>query len=47
MPQARADVLPAALTTILAIAEMGGLHAFRHSLYNLRWGVADELLGSN
>lgn len=44
MPAARADVLPAALATIIAVAELGGIEAYRHSLYNLRWGVADELL---
>jgi exopolyphosphatase / guanosine-5'-triphosphate,3'-diphosphate pyrophosphatase len=42
----RADVLPAALTTLLALAELGGIRAFRHSLRNLRWGLAAELLGS-
>jgi len=44
MPAARADVLPAALATVIAIAELGGIEAYRHSLYNLRWGLADELL---
>ena len=44
MPAARADVLPAALATVIAAAELGGFEAYRHSLYNLRWGVADELL---
>lgn len=44
MPAARADVLPAALATVITLAELGGLEAYRHSLYNLRWGVADELL---
>ena len=44
VPEARADVLPAALTTMIAIAELGGFSAFRHSLFNLRWGLAAEML---
>lgn len=44
MPEARADVLPAALATLITVAESGGLEAYRHSLYNLRWGLADEAL---
>ncbi len=45
LPPARADVFPAALATILALAETGGLQEFRHSFHNLRWGLAAELLG--
>jgi exopolyphosphatase / guanosine-5'-triphosphate,3'-diphosphate pyrophosphatase len=41
----RADVFPAALVTLLALAELGGFQAFHHSFRNLRWGVAAELLG--
>ena len=44
MPAARADVFPAALVTVLAVAESAGLDHFHHSLHNLRWGVAAELL---
>lgn len=44
MPSARADVFPAALATIIAIAELGGFAGFIHSFYNLRWGLAAELL---
>jgi exopolyphosphatase/guanosine-5'-triphosphate,3'-diphosphate pyrophosphatase len=40
----RADVFPAALVTLLALADLGGFEAFRHSFRNLRWGVAAELL---
>jgi exopolyphosphatase/guanosine-5'-triphosphate,3'-diphosphate pyrophosphatase len=40
----RADVFPAALLTLLALAELGGIQAFHHSFRNLRWGVAAELL---
>ena len=41
----RADVFPAALATLLALADLGGFKEFRHSVRNLRWGLADELLG--
>jgi exopolyphosphatase/guanosine-5'-triphosphate,3'-diphosphate pyrophosphatase len=40
----RADVLPAALRTLVSLAELGGIETFQHSLRNLRWGVASELL---
>lgn len=45
MPAARADVFPAALVTVLAVAECAGVERFHHSLHNLRWGVAAEMLG--
>ena len=45
LPPARADVFPAALSTLVALAELGGFDAYHHSLYNLRWGVASEALG--
>lgn len=44
LPAARADVFPAALATILAVADAGGFSEFRHSFYNLRYGLAAELL---
>ncbi len=44
LPAPRADVYPTALATYLAIARRGGFTAFRHSLYNLRYGLAQELL---
>jgi Exopolyphosphatase len=44
MPAARADVFPAALVTLLAVAETAALPHFHHSLYNLRWGLAAETL---
>jgi len=40
----RADVFPAALVTLLAVASWGGFSAYHHSLRNLRWGVAATLL---
>jgi len=44
LPPPRADVFPVALATLLALAEFGGIPAFRHSLRNLRWGIASEML---
>lgn len=44
LPPARADVIPAALITLIAIAEAGRIERFHHSLYNLRYGLADEAL---
>ncbi|MFH1497758.1 MAG: phosphatase [Verrucomicrobiota bacterium] len=45
MPAARADVFPAALVTMLAVADHAGIGRFHHSLHNLRWGLAAEALG--
>ena len=45
LPSARADVMPAALVTLIALAELGGISEYRHSLYNLRYGLAAEALG--
>jgi exopolyphosphatase/guanosine-5'-triphosphate,3'-diphosphate pyrophosphatase len=44
LPKARADVFPTALATLIAVAEVGGFSAYRNSLQNLRFGVADEAL---
>lgn len=44
MPPGRADVFPTALATIIALAEFAGIAVFETSLYNLRWGIADEAL---
>lgn len=46
LPAARADVFPTALATIVAVAEAGGFTEFHHSFYNLRYGLATELLAS-
>jgi len=46
LPPARADVFPTALATLIAVAERGHFAAFRHSLYNLRFGLAREALGA-
>jgi exopolyphosphatase/guanosine-5'-triphosphate,3'-diphosphate pyrophosphatase len=42
LPAGRADVFPAALVTMLTIADYAHVDRFHHSLHNLRWGVADE-----
>ncbi len=44
LPESRADVFPAALTTLIALADHGGFSRFHHSLCNLRYGVAAEML---
>jgi exopolyphosphatase/guanosine-5'-triphosphate,3'-diphosphate pyrophosphatase len=44
MPGGRADVFPAALVTMLTVADYGHIDRFHHSLYNLRWGLAAALL---
>ena len=44
LPPPRADVFPTALATLIAVAEIGGLTAFRNSLHNLRYGLAATLL---
>lgn len=44
LPPARADVYPTALATVITVAELGGFSAYRNSLYNLRYGLADETL---
>lgn len=46
VPAARADILPAALATLIAVAETATLTAFHHSSYNLRYGLTAELLAS-
>ena len=45
LPAGRADVFPTALATMIAVAETGHFEEFHHSLYNLRWGLADDALG--
>ncbi|MFM9030068.1 MAG: Ppx/GppA phosphatase family protein, partial [Opitutaceae bacterium] len=42
---ARADVFPAALATVVALLEHAGSETVRHSLCNLRYGIAAEALG--
>jgi len=45
VPAARADVLPTALLTLVEIAGFARAAHFRHSFYNLRFGLAAQLLG--
>jgi exopolyphosphatase/guanosine-5'-triphosphate,3'-diphosphate pyrophosphatase len=44
LPPARADVFPTALATLIEVAEVGGFASYRNSIYNLRYGIADEAL---
>lgn len=44
LPPARADVFPTALATLLAVIKAGALPGLHHSNYNLRYGIAAELL---
>lgn len=46
LPPPRADVYPVALITLITIAELGGFSAFHNSVYNLRYGLADQALGA-
>jgi exopolyphosphatase/guanosine-5'-triphosphate,3'-diphosphate pyrophosphatase len=40
----RADIFPTALTTIITLSLLGNFKSFRHSFYNLRYGLASDLL---
>jgi len=44
VPSSRADILPAGLCAILAVMERTGAERIRHSLFNLRFGVASQLV---
>jgi len=44
LSRARADVFPTAVCTLLTLADLGNFRVFHHSLRNLRWGIASELL---
>ena len=44
LPAGRADIFPAALVTMITIAEIGHIETFHHSLYTLRWGLAADAL---
>lgn len=46
LPAARADVFPAALVTIVTVADYAHINRFHHSLHNLRWGLAAEALAA-
>jgi exopolyphosphatase/guanosine-5'-triphosphate,3'-diphosphate pyrophosphatase len=44
LSEARADVMPVALITIDTVLESAGRDTITHSFYNLRYGIATELL---
>lgn len=44
LPAARADIIPTALITILAVLQQSERDRITHSFYNLRYGIAAELL---
>ena len=44
LPAARADIMPTALITIDALLEVANRSSLTHSIYNLRYGVAANLL---
>jgi exopolyphosphatase/guanosine-5'-triphosphate,3'-diphosphate pyrophosphatase len=44
LPAQRADILPVALLTLLTMARLAGANRFVHSCYNLRYGLALDLL---
>lgn len=44
LPASRADIIPTALITILALLKHAERRSLTHSFYNLRYGVAAELL---
>lgn len=47
LPAARADIFPVALATLITVAETARVTAYHNSVYNLRYGLADEALQSN
>jgi len=47
LPAARADVFPAALITMITIADYAHIGRFHHTLHNLRWGLAAEALAAS
>lgn len=44
LPASRADIIPTALITILALLRHADREALIHSFYNLRYGIAAEML---
>ena len=43
LPAKRADILPAAIAVMLAVADLADCKQFLHTYYNLPFGIADEL----
>ena len=44
LPKERADIFPTGLLILLTVAELAGRDFLIHSFYNLRYGLAGELL---
>lgn len=44
LPRQRADIMPVALTTLVTVLEMADAVGLQHSVFNLRYGLAAELL---
>lgn len=44
LPEARADIMPAALVALITVAELAGASNYIHSLHNLRFGIAASML---
>ncbi len=44
LPKERADIFPTGLLMLLTVAELAGRDSLIHSFYNLRYGLAGELL---
>ena len=44
LPKERADIFPTGLLILLTVAELAGRDSLIHSFYNLRYGLAGELL---
>jgi exopolyphosphatase/guanosine-5'-triphosphate,3'-diphosphate pyrophosphatase len=42
LPAGRADIFPTALAILIVLADVGAFEGFRHSFYNLRYGLAAE-----
>lgn len=45
LPAGRADIMPTALVTLIVLANISAIEGYRHSLYNLRYGLAADALG--
>ena len=44
LPKERADIFPTGLLILLTVTELAGRNSLTHSFYNLRYGLAGELL---
>ncbi len=44
LPPQRADIFPTALATLIVLSDFAAVTGLHHSLYNLRYGLADEAL---